>query len=419
MTRGVWRLLSALSATLGASLAAAGLGPSEHLLHPATAVPGGLSVAFVGDGFTATDLPTYGKAVNALIEGLLDQDVYYVHQRRFNFYRVDVVDVTGVTTSGCSPPVALAQLTSVPIAGNPNPPVNATKSMDLEVTHCWGGGNDKILYTSKEFEAIELAATIPGLKAVVVVANARLKAGGAQLLVTPQQTTVVVVGAHASPQGQGADWAIDEHAVALLAHELAHALGLLDEYDHLNTGQIPPFQECRNVWKPDAPPQWPTSPTWPTTAKPIPWHGVLTRCCTPQSMVRCQAHEPDGICVLQDLEAAEAYCSFVPQAGNPNGACFAPPECNVFPGAWEGAFYAPTDYYRSKESCRMESTGVNQQFCPACREYLDIYLEHFGANPGVGPWPEDRCLSSACPVQTPPLPSIPPPPAGLSRQDAR
>ena len=411
------RCLLPLLACLLVSAPAGGDGPvSHHLLLGGTPVPDGLNVAFVGDGFDLEGLTTYRKVVSSLAAGLLERDVYDVHRRRFNFYRVDVVDETGMTSSSCPGGAAVSSLTGLAVLGDPGPPVDGTQTLDLEVTHCWGGGNSNLLYTSNESEAILLTAAVPDVKTVVVVANARLMAGAAQVLVTPAQTTVVVVGSHVASSDGGATWAIDENAVTLLAHELAHSLGLLDEYDHLNTPTVPPFQECRNVWKPDNPPQWPTSPTWPATEKTIPWHGILKTGCTPADMARCQAHEPDGECVLEDLTTLQAYCAYVPRSGNPHGPCYPPPECDAFPGAWEGAHYSATDYYRARKSCRMSTLGVDQRFCEACREYLDIYLEHYGANATGSAWPETRCELSYCTCESA---SVPPTPMGVERTDTR
>jgi hypothetical protein len=407
----------------GVLLATPGLGDTQvsHHLLGETAVPDGLNVAFVGDGFDLEGLATYRKVVSSLKTGLLELDVYDAHRDRFNFYRIDVVDPTGKTASDCSGGSEVPSLTGLEVVGDPGPPVDGIEEMDLEVTQCWGGGNEIVLYTSKEPEAISLAAPVPDVKTVVVVANARLKAGAAQILVTPEQTTVVVVGSHVTPIEGNSAWKIDEHAIAVLAHELGHALGLLDEYEKSNLPFPPPFQECRNVWKPDGPPQWPAPPTWPPTEKTIPWHAILKTCCTPASMSRCRDHKVDGECVLEDLTPRRVYCAYVPRSAFiPQGPCDPPPECDAFPGAWEGAHYSETGHYRARRHCRMSSLNVQRSFCEACREYLDIYLEHFGAGATEGAWPEDRCEIDygTCESDLPP-PAPPPPPGSVERTDRR
>jgi hypothetical protein len=380
--------------------------PAAHLLYPDAPVPGGLSVAFVGDGFDEAGLPAYGKAVNALVTKLRQRDVLVLHQARFNFYRIDVVDSTGETESLCDPAEtsSIEKLTDLPLDGESDPPVDGTKKADLKVQQCWNGYPDHVLFTDLEDEALELAGKVPDLKVVVVVANARLAAGATQSMITPQDTAVLVVGAHASATATDPTlYEVDEIAATILTHELGHALGLLDEYDHQH-GDVPPdFQTCRNVWKPAGPPQQSGTPAWPGTVNPIPWQGILVDCCSPATMVPCRAQLQDGDCMLQDVTAVQAYCSFVPPGGDP---CDPPPECDAFPGAWEGAFYSDKDYYRARRECRMSDMGIKQRFCEACRQYLDIYLGNFGPNPTGGPWPEERCESPGClygqPVGVPP-----------------
>jgi hypothetical protein len=68
----------------------------------------------------------------------------------------------------------------------------------------------------------------------------------------------------------------------------------------------------------------------------------------------------------------------------------------------------------------MSSLNVQRSFCEACREYLDIYLEHFGAGATEGAWPEDRCEIDygTCESDLPP-PAPPPPPGSVERTDRR
>lgn len=411
-------LFVGLVVALGVSLPLVGEGTASHLLLRETPVPDGFTIAFVGDGFTEAELPIYGKAVNDFVKKLRKRDVFDTHRSRFNFYRIDVVDPNGETENKCSPE-ALAKLTAVSVDGDPFPPVDGTEVIDLRVQHCWGGNDAPVMYTEAEDAAITLAAGIPDLKVVVIVANARLNSGGTQAETYSSDTVVVVVGSLVRETSEGSNlYEIDEMAVATLTHELGHAMGLLDEYEHQNTNQLPGFKECRNIWKPDAAPQWPGTPTWPASEKPIPWQGIMINCCSPQTMVRCQSHEPEGSCVLQDLEISETYCSFVPRSGNPHEGCDPPPECELFPGAWEGGFYTNEEYYRAtKEHCRMYSMGVEERFCAACRQYLDIYLEHFGENATTGPWPEERCDSSGCPPATTVDTQLPESPGNVWRSD--
>lgn len=407
-------LLTALLLWAGVPARAQTPPPTVHLLLERPEVSNGLNVLFLGDGFDNDHLATYRKAVWALADGLAKHPVYRDYHGRFNFYRIDVLDSSGATASNCPSPFTLASIAQRTLSGAAGPGVRDTAALDLGVTCCWGGAGANILYSDddKIEEALSLASYAPDIAVVVIVANADLVSGGAQLLVDPAQMTVLVMGVPIASAGRDT-WAVSEQAVALFAHELGHALGLLDEYD-TSTGLVPPtFPDCRNVWHPANAPTWPsTGPTWPATETQIPWQHVLHKCCTPQSMARCGAHDTNSGCVLDDLTKAQIECSYVPRSAYPAGRCFPTPDCSAQPGAWEGAFYSSLNYYRARETCRMRSTSIDVGFCEACREYLDLYLARFGPSGVSGPWPWSRCEEPYATCPTPPET-----PGGVHRSD--
>jgi hypothetical protein len=248
---------------------------------------------------------------------------------------------------------------------------------DLGATHCWRGRDHFILYVDETSRVLKVLPKGTKADVIVVVANLVVPAGGAPLDTAPSQTSVIAMGVPVEPIGGGRS-RIGGQAHALLAHELAHAFGLLDEYAKLKGIAPPGLKPDRNVWEPVEVPTWNASPprglTWPEDERPLPWQQVLADGCTPQTMVRCKGAGPQ--CELVGVSEEEVQCSFVPRSAYPScDGCFPPTSCRAFPGAWEGAYYSETKFYRAAERCLMSHPSAGETFCPACTLHLDRYFK--------------------------------------------
>lgn len=379
--------------------AAAATTPPDVVLVTGDGDAADYSVLFAGDGFKSQgDLEKYGAAVQGLAEGLADVDPFGDVWQKFSFYRIDVIDATGVIGSNC-PNLTIDPLDEVELLGE-LVPGGTTIECDLGCTLCWHNvnpalGDTQILYTHETYDAFALSAFAPvHIDAMVIVADSRRRAGAARVFVDEGETPVVAIGVDADEVRDGV-YQIGQKAVALFAHELGHALGLLDEYDHLQGLDPTDFRECRNVWRPGSPP--PAAGGWPTSAPAIPWQSRLGVGCDPTVMKRCQGvvvvSPPD--CPLAGITQDEAKCAFVTYAGA--DLCGPPQACKAEPGAWEGAFYVTNDHYRSEHECLMESISIDRELCEGCLDYLAARLCEFG--PGTAgtscPPPEARCSDIA------------------------
>lgn len=393
--------------------------------------PRDYSVLFAGDGFKTTsddgpdgvqsDLEKYAIAVQDLAEGLRNVRPFGDVQK-FSFYRIDVIDASGDIGNDCE------NLTTDPLdevklelSGNPLVPGGTPIACDLGSRLCWHPidrlrGNTRVLYTDQTYGALALTAFAPlpagEIDAVVIVADTRRRAGAARVFVDAGETPVLTIGVDADKVEEGV-YRVGQKAVKLLAHELGHALGLLDEYSHVQG--LPPgtFRECRNVWRPRSDPTWDPQTNiggWTATAPAIPWQSRLADDCDRTRMARCMGVRDGSRCRLDGITPERAACAVVPH--EPTLVC-APAECRAEPGAWEGAFYAQTDHYRSEQQCLMKTISRESTHCRGCLDYLAARLCDFGPAPTTPcPPPEARCGE---PLQEPP-PNEPPPnqPAGAA-----
>jgi len=222
--------------------------------------------------------------------------------------------------------------------------------------------------------ATHLASAEPGqltIHAVVVLANIRAAFGGSHHEVGTNQTPVLVMGLPMNPTNfaSGSLVSLPDSTYQLLAHELGHGLGLLDEYtDEINMEVS--FDGTRNVWFPGvAPGAW-----GQTTPHPLPWQPLLEGC--PLPLIDCDFH--DG----QSVSSATARCSYVTHATLSIPSPFAHhPACQAS-RIWEGGFYHEKYYFTSDDECRMRTN--NSEFCAVCTQLL---------HEGLSPYPASTCLS--------------------------
>jgi hypothetical protein len=248
--------------------------------------------------------------------------------------------------------------------------------------------------------AYTLSELAPSDSLIVVVADTLDAYGSGHHDVWAGSVGLVVVSV---PQKEdGGEWLVGDETNELFAHEFAHGMGLLDEY---NYGEPPDedFPELRNVWKPES-----TAEDDPmaTSTKALPWEDALKRdsavpVCTLAGMKPCYGYldaarnvqpcsemDPNCAYVTRACQERSMFCVDFPCPGPIPGGCpqdIDPkldleihPKCDDFAGAWEGAYYYTTKYYRSRRHCWMKEPGENIEFCDACRIYLNKYLCAYG-----------------------------------------
>jgi hypothetical protein len=206
------------------------------------------------------------------------------------------------------------------------------------VRHCWQG-KDGLLWldAAAEADALATAEQCAGGPALpVIVAATELQGGGGDFARATKLGLSIVGLSDVATQGV---------KVAVLAHEVGHALGLLDEYiaDSMTSAYV-----CgRNVFDPsvagvngcEEEPGWVNSctPNVPETCPGCPAAWGCARLCGPECL---------------------------------NESC---PDVPVFPvGLFEGADYRRCGVYRSEATCAMVSNFY--PFCQACKDVVDETL---------------------------------------------
>lgn len=371
-----WLLCCALLS--GCSLAVPAPRPVTpvHVLGPEG--EGVIHVVFLGSGFTEDQLGTYRKVVELLARGLVDPTLGPLarYASNLSFHRIDLVGEGGGVKNLCN--TSFRSVTEFDIEGGE---VHRTRSaeskLELEAQVCWNASNLKILYVDTRKRAVEIIDPTFPVQIVAIIANLNHDAGGAQVQAAKGQVSVVAAGVPLEVGTQLGMQRVGSKAIALLAHEIGHGLGLYDEYDHLQGLQPPTLYPGRNIWHPSRRARWDlsstSSPPWSADEVAIPWQSRLVEGCTPQSMNHCRG---DGEqCALVGISEEQASCSSVPKDSNPApGGCFPPRSCDQAPGAWEGGYYLDEGYYRARERCLMRHIDTSARFCDACERYLDDYF---------------------------------------------
>jgi len=148
-----------------------------------------LDIVFLGDGYRASELPTFDTHVRESIEYLLSKSPYDRYSKCFNFYQVNVISNE---------------------SGADDPGSGVTRDTALDSSYRWDGVTERLLYAdaAKVFEA---ASLVPQYDlAVVIVNDTKYGGGGGQF--------VCFAGGNSA-------------AYDIQYHELGHTLaGLWDEY---------------------------------------------------------------------------------------------------------------------------------------------------------------------------------------------
>lgn len=399
-----------------------------------------INILFLGDGFvTEPQLDAYRSVVYQLAAGLVSRPPFCHHASHMEFFRIDVRDDKDTYSdsscgSGC---VALLPLD----AGDPLvPPPGATRigsgtdtvDLDLGATRCWTSGvsgasaSCYVFWTDSPGQeaAYHLAQRLPDesdVEIVVVVVNVQEDAGAGLYNANLDVDRLVFVGVVLEPTDSGLETQVSEATHLTFAHEMGHALGLLDEYQ-VNSRPPRPPDSNRNVWvtatTTTSAGSLAASGLSSATAEP-PWEAALgdcdaasmVPCCGgPSGTVTCKVcsgissascHKVPAICQdalhfcygpYTELCVLQASCAI--EGFEPKQLC-APEDCEGPVGAWEGAVYSRTDYFRAKRYCRMKELESQHGFCEACALYLSNRIFTYTGAPTY-----TESIEKACPTPT-------------------
>lgn len=155
-------------------------------------------LVFVGDGYTADQLETYGEHARSKYEDVMSIEPFKSNRERFNAWQVNVVS----NESG--------------VDNDPDQGVQRDTALDMEF---WCGGTERLLCVNTE-KAGQYAAAADDVDQIMAVANST-KYGGAGY------SGLATVSGGNESSGQ----------VAI--HEFGHSIGgLADEYDYGGDGEV-------------------------------------------------------------------------------------------------------------------------------------------------------------------------------------
>lgn len=377
-------------ALAGFLVIAAGCGTTQvHRIAGADGSTDAYDILFLGAGFETDDeLEAYRAAAGALAAALMETDPYSRYADRLRFWRID--NRSGPIGTSTCPVGALSTASTCGHKTLPAPPPSpapapietldpdgaAVVEKDLEVSLCWtdsaATGSCRVLWASPDGQtrAAELAALAPDIDAVVILANTQLWAGAGSQDGLSAGLSLAVVGVPIDG-GSGA-----AEGVNLIAHELAHALGLADEYSDAIGSSSVSAAGFGNVWQPPDPCYVPdtTDPVKPAgDALRIPWVDFLDCGVSLDPKLDC------------DYTAADAACPRVWNPYHSTASCSElrttiPATCLDYPGLIEGAFYSKEGIYRAMYACRMNATA--DPFCVVCAAWIEAFFVCNYVKPG-------------------------------------
>jgi hypothetical protein len=353
-----------------------------------------LNVLLVASGFAAGELDTFRALAGQQAQLLASATPYTEFHDSFNVYRMDVV--TPPVSDNCSagacaavgPAPPFPTVIALPPLDTLYPTRPESVASPLTVETCWSESGSasagcSTLWTGLAGQAqiANLALCGPDISVVIVVANDLSLAGGGVAESGPGSIGFGIVGIPLlmdALSGQPAPQLRDEGLV-LFAHEVGHTLGLLDEYDAIDSGtgagSDVEFRDDANVWEPMS--SWnPKSPDPPCPA--IPWSsemacpppglGRAIDCC-PLGLALCcggvQGHPATDTCPLVRSGNLCGYDASCVISGSVKCDCIDDRAGNR-PGLWEGAFYRLEGFYRSRRDCWMKSFGIGTPHCEGC-----------------------------------------------------
>ena len=245
-------MIAPLLATIAPLLAASPIiAPPCHFcppvaeLHAPKSTPS-FNIVFLSAGFaTDAELELCRCSVDLLVDGLLSSSPWGPHGCGIGIYRIDArADSSGIDAytgcSSCTPSAATLTPGEVCAASGGTAGKGTmlwpdlycgSASTDIDVRHCYVSECRLVWPTTlAKMKSLFLAnACTPSPSAIVIVANSDLAGGGADLQTYGPNPEFAVVTI---------DNILESGAWRRLGHEMAHVLGLLDEYE---VGEKDPF----------------------------------------------------------------------------------------------------------------------------------------------------------------------------------
>lgn len=382
------------------------------------------NVLFLGSGFRGqAELEFYRRAAHELATHAMG---LFPHSEALQFWRVDLKsdpikewcpNFCPHTELDVTLPPGLAVPAPLDVY-NPDGVKVMDKELEVSVCRKLGSGScdDEVIHVGPKGEprAHELAATGPHIRTIVILANTTLPVGATRVDSCGSGVDRIVMGLpQPSEDEEPGPSVLDQSALDLFAHEMGHALGLMDEYTK-GIGLSPFYCADRNLWRPLAfepcqldPETAPPAPPWKLgdpVCPEIPWKDEL----------KPSSDDPTCDVALLDL-CCDSGAGAVPEdetspadepvPDNPDLALAVSPPCQeVFApalercpdldpgsfgqcpvdtmtgepqGIWEGGHYSETGTYRAMGLCKMSNNESG--FCIACRSYLDRTLAELHA----------------------------------------
>jgi hypothetical protein len=385
------RWTASLALLAGASGAAWGAGvppevaarcPQAFRVYGAAAdVERAVDILVLPEGFREQDLPLFRCAAAEIFARLARRPPFDTVAHLVNVYRIDLAsEREGVPVPEVCPRDAdhtytpFSQSTSVPrfleaCAGRPlGEPLFADGTFcagcedrwkDLGFFHDPDVSSDcRVIWThAKGLRHVwALTACVPDVDLVIVLANSETNAGSGTGDSHPPVSVVALSNLADLSGPEGASGQI-EVAVNLIAHELGHALGLLDEYSG-QTGEVPEYHSGRNVVRRGT----------DGTMEPVPW---ASSCVDPDGKHECMLFSPS------------------PCDGRQPDSGVVPPV-----GLMEGAFYETCGYYRASPACVLYEL-TSESYCAGCTTYLKRLFSDLGMTGQDAPPPSDAKAESS------------------------
>jgi len=349
-------------------------------------------ILFLGAGFDSdAELETYRAAAQTLAEGLRTSGTmpYASYHEFLSFYRIDVRS-SAIDTSSCSssmtPACGHVEVSAPPstLASTPldtlNPSGDAVIDEDMHVDLCYtessSAGPCRLIWADSDGQklAAELATYAPDIDVVVILANTQLWSGAAVQGALSGSQSLVVVGLPQDASGAAI-------GLNLIGHELAHTLGLADEYSDSSGVSATLPSSYQNVWQPADgcyEPVTLASPAPPSgDALLVPWKDKLD-CAKGLT----QAWDCDSNSDLTDYGCPRVwwpYHNLPPTC--PSVYPGLQRACQDFTGLYEGAFYTMSGIYRPAYDCKMRT--VSTDFCVVCKDLIDLFFTCNYVHPGT------------------------------------
>ena len=149
-----------------------------------------IDLVFVGDGYTASELPVFAQSAENAWQALMNYEPYKTYQNFFDASRIDIAS---------------------PVSGISNDPTNGINKQTPLGMHFWCHGIDRLLCVDTK-AANAYANLVPGINHVISIAHTATYGGAGGSITT-------LAGENQSSDG-------------VIVHEMAHTIaGLGDEYD--------------------------------------------------------------------------------------------------------------------------------------------------------------------------------------------